>query len=203
MSFTNRSEEPFVVTQVYREGDRIVIQSHESGFGGVPVNGKTTRIKEGDRLVMETTLGSTVTGLRYADAKSWLYRKSDEQLQREHQVWLDQWEQEKNTLLEDNRQNWMNRETSLPDKYRKRLEHFRNVGKDFEREGWGYELIICELAEMYEHNGGVDDEAIMAYAGEHGTSGNQHDCAKALAKAETLEGFPAGLSPLTGSADYS
>lgn len=58
--------------------------------------------------------------------------------------------------------------------------------------GWGYELIVCELAVMYAAMGPqildktpstiTDTPEISAFADAHGTSGAQHSFALALAQ---------------------
>lgn len=205
-TYNNRHIQKFIVKNVtiHEDGKHMTLVSEDGwGYGGCPVNELTKLIRVGDELYRETVKFSTVTGLFHPIFNRWMYRKSDQDLEREHQEWRDKWEQEKIDTLEKNRDDWARREATLPAKYRKRLEHFRNVGKDFDKEGWGYELIICELAFVYETNEGVDDELIKKLSREYGTSGNQHDCAKALAKAPTLDGFPAGLAPLMDSNDYS
>jgi hypothetical protein len=66
--------------------------------------------------------------------------------------------------------------------------------------------MICRLADLLDR--GLDAEADKL-VGDEGASGNQWDCAKTLARGRKEYGddfgrqLPAGISPITGSADYS
>lgn len=140
----------------------------------------------------------------------WLVRKTDEDIEREHRELVERFRREDEERLQANREQWMEREKALPSWLRERLEHFRAVGgHDFEREGWGYELAICELAALYSPDDDfADNDRVMAYAKEHGTSGNQHEFAEALARRHhanpdaSMAGTVSALSPITGSAFY-
>lgn len=171
-----------------------------------PENGD--RIKEGDTITVEsrgtTDLGWMLDG-------EWLYRKSDEQVQQERIDMLARFDLERERALEKYRDDWARREAALPENIRLRLDYFREkAGKHhFEVNGWGYELMICELVVLYLASGLEDVPSIMEYAKENGASGNQHGCAKALASSlksghlVNLYGTVSGLVPLTGSVDYS
>jgi hypothetical protein len=109
--------------------------------------------------------------------------------------------------LEKNRKQYAAWEEALPDWLKARIQRFRDAaGEKFLLEGWGYELMICRLADLIDQ--GREDEADKL-ACDEGASGNQWDCAKALAAGRKAHGdefavqVPAGLSPITGSADYS
>jgi len=87
-------------------------------------------------------------------------------------------------------------------------EHLHSTYHEtFELEGWGYELVVCELAALYAKSNCADDETIDSYAREQGTSGNQHGIAKSLARAHlagaSLAGTVSALSPLTGDPFYA
>lgn len=78
----------------------------------------------------------------------------------------------------------------------------------FRAGGWGgYELAIAQLAVAYAEGNEAEVDRI---AEKYGTSGNQHDMAKILAKGHR-EGLDDSIAnsvsalapPLTGSADYS
>ena len=112
------------------------------------------------------------------------------------------------TWLRDNRADWERREAALPYWVRARLLHFHAAaGRGFETDGWGYELTVAELAVMYAEN--ASEDAVEAYAAEHGTSWNQHQCAQVLAASHrddptwTAAGTVSALSPITGDPDYS
>lgn len=157
----------------------------------------------GDELFLETINYSLVVGLR--DKDGWLFRQSDQQLGDERAEQNRKWDQERRDTLEKCRGRWQEIEDGLPDWLQARLARFRTAGGEaFELDGWGYELTICQLAAMYLAD---DTDAIRELDGAAGCSGNQHSCAKALAelhrRGDSIDRVPAGLSPLTGSADYA
>lgn len=98
-------------------------------------------------------------------------------------------------------------EDELPDWLKARIQRFRDAGGEkFLLEGWGYELVICRLADLMDRGLEADAEKLSS---DEGVTGNQWNCAKALAggRAQHGDGYaaavPAGLSPITGSADYA
>lgn len=165
------------------------------------------KIQVGDILAVES-IGTMDVGWKLDG--EWLYRKSDEQLDQERLDMLAENKRKSEEQLEANREDWTRREAALPDAIRIRMDYFRGAaGKaKFEIEGWGYELMICELVVLYLKSDLEDVQFINDYAKEHGTSGNQHMLAKALARhlfegEIDLYGTVSGLAPLTGSPDYS
>lgn len=215
--FTDRYIETKVITSINRSG---TIKFDDGWcFGGIPEDA-LGQLKAGESYLVETRKLSMVTGLAtyfvtrqgYICADQWLWHKSDAQLEFERAEWLIARRVRDEKFLEDHREDWVRREAALPLPLRRRLERFReNGGHDFEVNGWGYELVVCELAVMYALSKQQDDADIKTYAEREGTSGNQHDYAKALS--QYLTGDPAdldkvansvsALSPITGDADYS
>lgn len=211
-TYTNRRVEYVTVKSV--EGG----VAFDNGWGTAGTPEVRARLKPGMVVGLEQR-GNTIVGWLVDD--QWVMRKSDEELDAERAEWKAKWEQEKREHLEANREDWTRREAALPDWIRARLEHFRATEESpgsFDREGWGYELIIAELAVMYldgvdpsDYTGTdrfefKDTPAIMDFAREQGTSGNQHGVAEALARAHlegtNLAGTISALSPLTGKFGY-
>lgn len=170
--------------------------------------------------LIETGRGNQITGAatirRTPDGllvDQWLWHKSDQELEREHAEWVADLNRRREETLEAHREDWARREQELPGALRRRLERFRaNGGHEFDREGWGYELVICELAVLYAASGQVDDDNVTKYSRREGTSGNQHDFAKALSRGlgtddpadeDAVANSVSALSPITGDADYS
>ena len=203
-TYTGRREEEHTVTDV-TDGS-ISYGSMGHGMFG-EVRGK---VKVGDTIVVETRNYSQITGMRPVDG-DWWFHKSDEDLDREHKEWVDNLNRERREFLAKNRDKWQAREDALPDWLRDRLTTFhRQGGEKFALEGWYYELAVCELAALYDEHG-LDEEPadgpVMAYARKYGTSGNQHDFAKALVRAhregmESASDTVSALSPITGDAFY-
>lgn len=191
-----RHLDPVTVERLTEKGNWLFVDAKGSGFG-CPLDRLTRRPEVGKDYEVEVCDGSRVTGLR--DAYGWLFRKSDQDLDEDHRKMVEEFDRKDRERLVVQRAAWTAREAALPEWARARLARFREAGgENFELKGWGYELIVCELAVLYAAG---DQAGVDALAEREGTSGNQHDCAEALAKHG--DRLPAALSPLTGSADYS
>lgn len=191
-------------------------------------------VTQGTVLLVETHNVSMVVGVAVEDdpdmgsGVGWLFRKSDQVLWAEWGELRNDNDVSRRRMLCANRDAWQAREDALPEWLRERLQWFHmRGGEEFEAEGWGYELVICELAALYfadEDWVGVslhgerdalgmseaeEPDAVMAMAREQGTSGNQHGMAQSLALAHaehperSFAGTVSALSPLTGDPDYS
>lgn len=188
-------------------------------FGGVPPEHHSLLVV-GAEFLSESIRMTQVTGMAtiYRTAagepvvNEWLWHKTDADLEREHAEMVAGFKKRREDDWLANREDWTRREALLPHPLRRRLERFRaNGGHNFETDGWGYELTVCELAVLYAKSGGEDDMAVNDYAKKFGTSGNQHDCAKWLSRSLTsdlgdqdaIANAPSALTPLTGDADYS
>ena len=140
--------------------------------------------------------------------QEWFWHNSDQLLAAERTEMLDNIARERRELLDRYRDEWTEREKALSEPLKARLAAFHaNGGEKFELEGWGYELVVCELAELYHASGGEDSPEVMELADREGTSGNQHSFAKALACALTedpaaIKGSVSALTPLTGDPHY-
>ncbi|QDP44183.1 hypothetical protein SEA_JUJU_67 [Gordonia phage JuJu] len=161
----------------------------------------------GDRFALETVNFSHITGLMDSDGV-WRFRMTDEDLAAESRRQSEDFDRRKREQLEAHREEWTALEADLPDWIRARLDNFRaRAGTErFELEGWGYELAIAQLAVAYFEDNEAEVDRI---AEKYGTSGNQHDMAKILAKGhregldDSIANSVSALAPLTGSADYS
>lgn len=201
----HRSTEGFTVTRVEDTGDQLTITGdHGWTFGRSKADlGRDIRV--GDQLWIETVKLTQVTGLR--DADGWLFHLSDQDLADQAREFSEDLHRKDVVRLERNRQKYAAWEADLPEWLQARIRRFRDAaGEKFLREGWGYELIICQLADLFDR--GLDDEADQL-AKDQGASGNQWDCAKLLARGRREMGdevamlVPSGISPITGSADYA
>jgi len=213
--FTKRTLTDYVIKRVdANTGGSVAITSTNGTGWGNPPAPDNYLLQEGTEVVLETTNGSTLAGCYvvgvhtpdFASKKGWLWRKSDEDLERSFQEWKAKWEQDKLDRVEKFRAEWEAREEKLPQVYKDRLNRFRAAAgkEEFEKEGWGYELLICELAVLYKASGGEDTDAVNNFAALYGTSGNQHGIAKLMSKHEDhIPEVPSAMAPLTGSADYA
>ena len=173
----------------------------------------------GDPYILETNRNGIITG--WIVKGTWYARKSDQDLEDDHRAMMERIERDRQELLDKNREQWQADEAALPDWLKERLQTFHERGGEtFLLDGWGYELMVCRLAEAYAKLGDVilnkdifemadfESDEIKQMARDEGTSGNQHSMALALAKRHlqapesSLAGTPSALSPLTGEPFY-
>ncbi len=103
---------------------------------------------EGQPVVREMFGFDWVGGLRLPDSESWIFHRSDEHFAAADEDRKTKWDQEKRERLKTSREDWKQREAALPEWLRARLQRFHEAGGEtFALDGWGYELVICELAE--------------------------------------------------------
>lgn len=200
-----RDLDEFVVTKVEDHGDSLALTGHHGWTFSKAKAALGREIHVGEHLQQETIGFSQVTGLR--DADGWLFHYTDQELADEAREFSEQMHRDDVVRLEKNRKLYAQWEQELPDWLRARIQRFRDGGGEgFLLSGWGYELIICRLAALFDAG---DEEGAERLASEEGASGNQWDCAKALAAGRRELGdeigvrIPAGIAPITGSADYS
>lgn len=206
-TFTDRTLKLLTVKSIHRyEGGRASIQGSD-GWSALAPAEVAALLDVGDEYELEVQGFNAISGWKVGG--KWIARKSDETFEAERTEWLAKYERDKRDRLDSNRADWTARESYLPDWLRDRITTFHEKGgEQFELEGWGYELIVCELAALYVASNLTDDDTINEFANVHGTSGNQHDVAKALARHHianpdtSIAGTVSALSPLTGDAFY-
>lgn len=199
-TYTARTVEDVTVVKI--EDNTIEMNT---GFWIAPPKEVLDRLEVGSEFLMESRGFNTITG--WMIDGEWLARKSDQDLEREQQEWRDKWDAERKADLEAHEVEWQQREDALPDWIKERIAVFHERGGEhFRTDGWGYELIVAELAVLYLASDGEDSPAVDEYARVHGTSGNQHGCAQSLAKAHangrTVAQTVSALVPLTGEPFY-
>jgi hypothetical protein len=209
VKYDRRSEETRTIKRIDPDG---TVHTDLWSYGGDAARTLITAgVRPGDVVIFETVLGSQVTGARLpGPGDRWLWRRSTDDLIAEHRAMVEGFRRREREQLDANRADWERREAALPGWLRARLATFRERGGEgFELGGWGYELTICEIAVILgEHGLDPDGPEVMAYAREHGTSGNQHGMALALARmheqdaSASAAGTVSALSPLTGDAFY-
>lgn len=203
-TYTGRTLETWRVAKI----DNGCVTS-ERGWGSAGLAPELVdRLKVGDEFEMETIRGTMTVGARFQGR--WYGRLSDQDVLRRDAEFRADMDRRSRETLEEKRMDWERRTVALPEWIRARIAHFiQQGGENFAVNGWGYELIIAELAAMYAESDCQDTPEIEVYANIEGTSGNQHDMAKALARAHledperSMAGTVAGLSPITGDPDYS
>jgi hypothetical protein len=199
------SDAPIKNVTMDRDGSGYSITLEDGTGFGVSARRNTPFIPAvGQRCEVETVNFSTVTGVRIDGV--WLFRLTDDDLDRERQEWLDEHHRQQRERLEANRYEMSQREAALPDWAMRRMRRFHDAGgEEFELSGWGYELHICEYAAAM-----VANDAAKIAEHEQQASGNTHGLATLLARLvrdglqdEAAGDVPAGMAPLTGSADYA
>lgn len=203
------------VTVTRLEGDTVTMSSGWSWCLREQLRG---HVDVGAVCDVETIRFSQVVGWRVHGATEWLWRETDADIDRADADFRADIDRRHRETLARHEVDWTAREAALPDWARARLAvYHHHGGQAFKESGWGYELVVCELAALYaadpqlpaEGHIAWDDEpaAVRALAEREGTSGNQHDCALALARAHRagrdLAGTVAALSPITGDAFYA
>lgn len=195
----------FKVTRVEDSGKSLTITGDHGWTFGRSKADLGRDIKVGDDLWIETVKMTQITGLH--DGDGWLFRLTDQDLADEARGFSERLHRQDVERLELNRKKYWQWESDLPGWLRSRIARFREAGGEhFLLSGWGYELIICRLADLFDRDLHAEAEKL---AEDEGASGNQWSCAKLLARGrrEIGDGFaaelPSGISPITGSADYS
>lgn len=200
-----RRTEDCTVKSVTDHADSVQIATDSWGF----VRSKSDlgrELRAGDTFVLETVNISMITGMQMAGV--WLFHLTDEDLAQQAREQSAAFERQLSEELDRNHRKYAKWEAELPGWLRARIERFHAAAGDkFKREGWGYELVICRLAELLEQGREPDADAL---ASELGATGNQWGCAKAIAEGRkgilgdtVAVTLPAGLAPITGSADYT
>lgn len=216
-AYSDRTVEVVEIAKVHDGGS--VTWTNGWSFGGIPSEHRHL-LTVGAEFLSETIRLTQVTGMATMYRTSsgepvvdeWLWHKTDADLDREHAEMVAGFKREREARWQANKRDWARREALLPLSLRRRLDRFRaNGGHEFETDGWGYELVVCELAVLYAASGQAESVAIEEYAREHGTSGNQHGYARALSRhltddpedEDAVANSVSALSPITGNADYS
>lgn len=179
-----------------------------TGWGCYAPENVAPLLSDGKEFFIEYYGFNTISG--WLIDGTWYNHKSDEDFARDMEDLRRTFHNEKVWDLETHREDWKKRTDALPDWIRARIEHFKEVaGPKFDLDGWGYELVVAEMAVMFDENGLEEPENFSEYSIANGVSGNQYDMAKALAKLKSQQpefdfgNTVSALSPLTGSADYS
>lgn len=185
--------------------------TYEDGWSYLIPEGYADKVEVGTVIAYETVQLSRVTAWGIVDLENetvdWAFQKSDEDLDAEDAAFHKKYEDDNEKQWEKFKLGWQERMSKLPIPLRARMELFHtNGGHAFELKGYGYELAVCELAALYYDTEGEETDEIKTYDQEHGCSGNQHDCAKALAKfmkePDSILEFPAAFTPITGDPYY-
>lgn len=189
MTFSKRRFEKITIKRV---GEGSITTTDHTGFG-VP-SWVIPAIKVGDELTLELYKFNDIAGLIKENGE-YLFHRTDEYFKSKLELYLADANKRREEWYEANKDDLQIRTEKLSPRYKARIERFLAESEEFRTEpmGWGYELIICELAMLYEKLGFGDGtwesepEEIKAFASKYGTSGNQHDCAKMFAKNPDVE----------------
>lgn len=185
-AYNDRRLEAFVVEK--NENGSITTDTSTGFFAPQEVAELLTVGKE---FILETTRGSMLAGW-IIDGK-WVARKSDQDLARDHEKFIENMNREHEEFYQKNKDLWASWALELP-QWVDPKEEFQNPSDEWIKEpmGYGYALTAARLAVMYAAMGDVilnkdsfsvqDSEEIKQFAKEYGTSGGQHGWALAVAK---------------------
>lgn len=185
-TFTKRRLEKITIKNV---GEGSLTTTEHTGFS-IPEY-VAPLLKGGDVLYVELYRFNDIGGLMLEEGE-FLFHRSDEYFTQRLEKFIADNKRKGEERYLANKADYIKRTKELPERYRNRLNRFLEnpkTAESFRKDpmGWGYELIICELAVLYEKypnkRGSWDDEheEIKAFAHKHGTSGNQHDVARSWA----------------------
>ena len=204
-TYSNRYVGLYTVAQI----NGTAVTSEDGWTAGAPLE-LAEMLSVGDHYILETLGGpfGQICGWQFNGV--WYGRRSDEQIEEDLLKLKTEVIKRHEQVLADNHEDYERREALLPEWVAVRMRSFHERGgKIFEFQGWGYELMICELAVLYDKQEKLnrDSEEISAYSNKHGTSGNQHEFAKSLVarhrNGQSLADTIAGLAPLTGDPFYA
>lgn len=179
-TFTKRRIEAFTVKSL---GTGSVATTDSTGFG-VPEY-VMPMLEVGKEYYLELYKFNDIAGILVPETGEYLFHRTDEYFAISLQKYIEESDRKRKEYYLANKEDWLKRTQALPPRYRTRIERFLAKNEDGFKEkgmGWGYELIICELAVLYEAGFKDENTVIREYSRKHGTSGNQHDVAKAWAK---------------------
>jgi len=175
-TYDNRGLEVFTVKSI--TGTQ-VLTTESTGFN-VPADVAKLMVIGGS-YVLETTRTLEVAGVASVDFNGklhYLFRHDDLTLWNRWDKQVKDAKAKMIAYVDEHKEDWLNRAEALPDVLKRQL----NEDDMYEYIGYGYILVICELAVMYKKSGGEDTEEILEYARREGTSGNQHQMAIAAAR---------------------
>lgn len=214
-TFTNRRFEEVIAKEIQQSesDDGSVHYGFDSGGWGLGISEKVAKaiLATDDLTATVEWLGNRAVG--WVVNGVWIERQSDEDLKRESEDFNERFAAERRASLKKNQKKWEAAEKALPAWLQERFETFHERGgEDFRLDGWGYELAVAQLAEMYVKIGDEllnynlstvpDTDEIEAFSQAEGTTGNQHSMAIALAKMHltgtSVKETPSALTPLTG-----
>jgi hypothetical protein len=205
-TYTERKIETGTVTKAEEAKDGAWLTTSNGGTHFAPSE-VAARLPVGTEFDLEMYGFNWIAGWRLNG--EWLERRSDEYFALQREKASADFKRRNQERLDANRELWQAQEDALPDWLRARLVTFHiEGGENFAREGWGYELIICRLAEAYVNSNLEDDDVVNEISRVEGTSGNQHGMAKAIARAHledpdrSMAETISALSPISGSPFY-
>lgn len=184
-TYTGRYIIDLTTTEIY--GNVVKYQEDNGSSGSFPVPEEfVPKVKVGHYYALELHRGSTVAGVGIRDSNGWIdwiFRHDDWTLWAKWKVEVDEAAAKMRTFVDENLEDWKERLDKLPSPLKEELEI--EITKDdfvYGYMGFGYCLVIAELAVLYKASGGVDSDEVNEYARKIGTSGNQHGMAKAIAE---------------------
>lgn len=185
-------EEPAKGTYTGRHIQEMIVESLDNGIVKTLDNSgfslpadQIKLLKVAGYYALELQRGSTIAGIgtfRNGDV-DWLFRHDDHTLWSQWKKQVDESRAEHVKFVDENYADWVERLDKLPSPLREELtKGIQDPEFVYGFMGLGYCLVIAELAVLYKASDGEDSVEVDMYASKHGTSGNQHHMAQAIAK---------------------
>lgn len=179
-TYTGRHIEEMTIKSL---DNNIVMTVEGSGFSLPEEQAKLLSV--GGYYALELQRGSTIAGVgtyRNGDV-DWLFRHDDHTLWSQWKKQVDEAKAKQRVFVDENYSDWIDRLDKLPSPLREELtEEIQKEDFVYGYMGFGYCLVIAELAVLYKNSDGEDSDEVNEYASKEGTSGYQHSMAKAIAK---------------------
>lgn len=205
-TYTNRKTVNVTITDV----DPV---KHDAWFSNTPPPQLAAVVQVGDTVAIESTPNGRISGWLHNNV--WYNRLSDQQIEAEQQQFYNNFAAQQQTDLDANREDWQERTNALPEWVKCRLDFFEETaGEKYRLEGWGYELLIAELAVLLKQTAEAPNffvktsEQATQFCFNKQMSDNQVKVAEALARHhhskpdDSLAGTVSAFTPLTGEPYY-
>lgn len=134
---------PSKITDIYmyEDGSANISLANMTGFG-VDAKYEPSRFMVGQEVSICGPLGSRIKGVKVADKL--IFFKTEADLEREHEEWLQKWRAEKAAKYAEKKDEWLKRIDELPEPLKGRMQRFLNKEPDFLLDDQGYELFVVE-----------------------------------------------------------
>jgi len=126
---------------IYEDGNASLSLDNSTGFG-IEAKYEPSRFAVGQVIQICGGLGRPIKGVK-VDGKI-IFFKTEDDLVKEHQEWLEKYRAEKKVKYEQNKDKWLADIEALPDTLRARMHRFMDADPKFLEDDQGYELFVVQ-----------------------------------------------------------